>query len=858
MNSFRVVLLSGCASLGVAAVPAAVAQDADTGETTRKLEAITVTAQKREESLQDVPISVTAITGDTLEDNGITTFADLGQRTPNLQVQVADGGPATIIGIRGISSGFNRGFEQSVGIVVDGVYNSRGEFFRTGLVDVARAEVLRGPQGTLFGKNSTAGLINVITADPTDEFEASLKTRVGTDDLYGGELVVSGPITERLRARLVLNHLEQGAYLENTGGGVDGGEIRQDNVRLKLEAEPTDTLTLKFTYEHLENSTEGTSQQVWFINDSPTAGFFGYDPSANPYDPGNGGAGFIPTFGVSSEEFFLAFDPNADFVLNDTQSSNLDAFFDTVSDDFKVQGDWDIGDYTLTYVGGLIDLTDNNLFDPDFSAAPYLFGPANLESEQITHEIRLQSPADQRFRWTAGLYKFDLEVENSPDAFTVVPALGTPPTFPPIGMPPAFVRPPLPNPDFASYIAGVNRFGVRVTKFQQETDAWAAFAQGTFDVTDRLRLTVGGRYTDETKESNQFITSEGGTLRTPAGDVGVTPIVVGGVVNPTPTPAEFANSLDTTVGPYCRSDEAEPRYDAAGLGAPCGPGLERSESAFTPMANVQYDFSDTINGYFSWSEGFKGGGFNGQARREAALEFEEETVTAFEVGLKSVLLNGAMTANVAAYHSTYEDFQTTQFVNQVFIVGNAGEVITQGIEADVLWQATDTLRIGFAGALVDAKYEDFPNAACTSAQLTALNPFNGERSQCQVNQVNDISGQRVELAPEFSGNINAVLDIPLAGMPFDAQVGADLSYKGEHNLTQDLDPLLVQDAYALLNLRASVFDKDDRWELALLGRNVTDEIFLITGASVPAQNGAFFGTTNRGSVVELQFNWFFN
>ncbi|MEL6386214.1 MAG: Plug domain-containing protein, partial [Pseudomonadota bacterium] len=105
MNSFRVVLLSGCASLGVAAVPAAVAQDADTGETTRKLEAITVTAQKREESLQDVPISVTAITGDTLEDNGITTFADLGQRTPNLQVQVADGGPATIIGIRGISSG---------------------------------------------------------------------------------------------------------------------------------------------------------------------------------------------------------------------------------------------------------------------------------------------------------------------------------------------------------------------------------------------------------------------------------------------------------------------------------------------------------------------------------------------------------------------------------------------------------------------------------------------------------------------------------------------------------------------------------------------------------------------------------
>ncbi|MEL7043101.1 MAG: TonB-dependent receptor [Pseudomonadota bacterium] len=857
-HTSKAILFTSCASFALAFSPAVFAQDEATDDdSARKLPTITVTSQKREESLQDVPISVTAITGETLEDNGVATFENLSRRTPNLQVQVAEGGPATIIGIRGIASGFNRGFEQSVGVVVDGVYNSRGEYFRNGLMDIERVEVLRGPQGTLFGKNATAGLINVVTADPTDSFEAFIKTRAGTDDLYGGQLVISGPITEGLQGRLVLDHFEQGAYVENTGGGIDGGEVRRDNIRLKLLADPTDNLTLRLTYEHLENSVEGTTQEVIGIDPSPTAGFFGYDPSLNPYDPGNGGAGFIPTFGISSQDYFLGFDPNADFEVNHRQSSDLDSYFDTTSDNFRVQADYEFADHTITYVGGYTDLTDFNLFDPDFSANPYLFGPADVQTEQITHELRIQSPEDQRFTWTAGVYKFDLEIENSPDALTVVPPLGTPPSFPPVGMPPFFVRPPLPNPDYPAYLAGVEQFGIRVTQFEQETDAWAVFAQGTFEVNDRLRVTVGGRYTDETKTSNQYITSADGTLRTPAGDVGVTPIVVAGVFNPNPTPAEFANSFDSTVVPYCRSDGDTSRYVAAGLGAPCGPGLKRTESKFTPMVNAQYDFSDNINGYISWSEGFKGGGFNGQARREQALEYEEETVEAFELGLKSTLFDGTMTANIAAYHSTYEDFQTTQFINQVFIVGNAGEVTSQGIEADVLWQATDTLRLGFSGAWTDVQYEDFPDAACTNAQQTALNPFNGERAMCNTNGVNDLSGREVENAPELSGNLFAVLDVPLANQSFDAQLGADISYTGEHFLSQNLDPNQFQDAYSLINLRASLLDKDEKWELALLGRNVTDEIYLLTAAGVPAQFGADFGSVSRGSVVEVQFNWFF-
>lgn len=827
--------------IGVAALAVAMALPVQA----QQLEEIVVTARKREQSIQDVPISVTAVTGETLENNGINGFQALGERTPNLKVQVADGGPANLIGMRGITSGFNRGFEQSVGIVVDGVYSARGEFFRTGLFDIERVEVLRGPQGTLFGKNATAGLINIVTAGPTDEFDASIKTRFGTEDLLGVTAAVSGPFSDNFRGRLAVQYFEQGAFLTNTGGGPDGGAVESNNIRLKLEGDVTENLVLAFTYEHMEKNVDGTSQQLLLLDSSPNAGFFGFHPAANPYDPGNGGAGFIPIFGVSSAEYFASFDPNVEFDIDTTQSTNLAAFFDTQADNVRLQADWDLGGVSLTYVGGLIDLTDQNQFDPDFSGNPYLVGPANVESEQVTHELRLQSQGDSSFNWTAGLYKFDAEFSNNVPAFLHVPAVRG------LVGPVARGVPPLPNPDYRGYVNGVARFGIRETGFEQDADAWAVFAQATWDLTDDFQITVGGRYTDETKTSDQFITNRDGTLRTPAGDIGVTPIPG----NRNPTPAEYANSFDGTVSPYCLSNQAEPEYEAAGLGAPCGPGLRRTESDFTPMAVLQYDFSDTVSTYFSYSEGFKGGGFNGQARRQASLEFEDEQVDAFEIGLKAVLLDGAMTANLALYSAEYENFQTTQFVNQVFIVGNAAAVDATGLEFDLMWQATDNLLLGLSGQFSSTEYKDFTTAACTSAQLMVLSPFApppnpNPRSLC----AQDISGQAVEQAPESAANFMIAYKIPLSG-GFDLQLGADINYSDDYFLTQDLNPLLFQDAYTTVNLRLALNDKDERWQLALLGTNVTDELYLLTAAGVPAQNGAYFTATNRESVYELQFNY---
>ncbi|CAN0502670.1 unnamed protein product, partial [Discosporangium mesarthrocarpum] len=214
-----------------------------------------------------------------------------------------------------------------------------------------------------------------------------------------------------------------------------------------------------------------------------------------------------------------------------------------------------------------------NIFDPDFSAAHYLAGPADVKTEQITHELRIESPNEGRLRWTAGLYKFDLDVENSPDAEVFTPAPGNPPALGPI--PGVVIPPALGNPNFFGpngYVDGFGQYGLRVTQFEQETDAWAVFAQGTFDITEKLRVTLGGRYTDEDKTSNQYITSEGGTIRTPGGDIGPPPVVVvGGVPVFNPSPAFFANTFDSTVVPYCLSNGDTSRYEAAGLGAPCGP-----------------------------------------------------------------------------------------------------------------------------------------------------------------------------------------------------------------------------------------------------------------------------------------------
>ncbi|MCG8442025.1 MAG: TonB-dependent receptor plug domain-containing protein, partial [Caulobacterales bacterium] len=290
------------------------AQDDTASAQPRRLDVITVTATKREESLQDVPISVYAVTGESLDEQGIQSLRDIGERTPNLKVQVPRGGPAAQIGIRGVSSGFNYGFEQSVGLVIDGVYNSRAEAFRSSQIDVSRVEVLRGPQGTLFGKNSTAGLVNIVTNDPSDEFDASLKTRFGSDSLVGGTAAISVPLGDTWGARFVYNHQSQDPYLNNTSEGVDGGEFEDNNVRIKLVGDPLENLTTKLTWERLESNVEGTIQQVGAIDG---LGFWAFDPEGNPYDPGNGGCGFTPVWGIGCDQYFTGQDPAFEADIDD-------------------------------------------------------------------------------------------------------------------------------------------------------------------------------------------------------------------------------------------------------------------------------------------------------------------------------------------------------------------------------------------------------------------------------------------------------------------------------------------------------------------------------------------------------------
>ncbi|MCG8443320.1 MAG: TonB-dependent receptor, partial [Caulobacterales bacterium] len=524
------------------------------------------------------------------------------------------------------------------------------------------------------------------------------------------------------------------------------------------------------------------------------------------------------------------------------------SFFDTVAHNVRLQGDLDVGEHTLTYVGGYSDLNDENIFDPDFSANPWLAGPADISAIQQSHEIRIQTPVDKRLHGVAGLYYYNLDYQLAQRANVFQP--GRDPAQPEVfyELFPGGPLIPLPNPDYDAYLNGFGIATDRVTQFDQDTTAYAAFASVTFEATDFLRLTVGGRYTDEDKEADFFITNLGGTIRTPDGDIGPPPGL---------TPAVFGNSFDTTVTPFCRSDVEQPVYNegvAQGSGDPCGPGLKRSESRFTPSVDLQWDVTPDIMTYFHYSEGFKGGGFNAQTRIPDFLEFEEETVDAYEIGVKSTLLDGAMTLNGAVFYSKYDNWQVTQFVNQVFIVGNAAEVTSQGVELDILWQATDKLRAGLSAGYTDATYDSFPDAACTNAQLMVLNPFTGERAAC----AQDLAGVSTPLSPDVTAALTLDYEIPLANLPFDAQIGTNISYSDEFLLSQQNDPEQFQDAYTLVNLRAGLFADNGRWELAFLGRNLGDEDFQISAGDVPAQNGAVFVTSDRGRTFEAQLNVYFN
>ncbi|BFM16184.1 TonB-dependent receptor [Maricurvus nonylphenolicus] len=768
------------------------------------LEEVIVTAQKREQSLQDVPVSVSVVTGDAISETGMTNLDELSTHVPNLSIQ--EGSQTTAITMRGLGSGINQGFEQSVGMFIDGIYAGRDRQFRSPFLDVAAVEVLRGPQGTLFGKNTIAGAINLTTAKPTDEFEASLRTTYEPEyNEYSVEGIVSGGITDNLYGRLAVKQAEGDGYMENTFTDRDEASKVETVVRGTLVWEPTDELSVTTKYETARYDVGGENSAI------DTSGGWGqiYALTDPAYDEG--------------DEFSRSTDK--EFSDNDNES-------------LTVTVEYDIGEYTLTSITGYSAYDYNDLQDVDFAPIELLGLQQEQDFEQWSQEIRLTSPIGEKFDFITGLYfqTSDLEHHKRLDSDLGAIVQGVPFTgsINGIDVPinPANVADLLeaatfvntgsgnvPTNKSASIIAAANNGArsSRVSDFEQESETWAIFGQGTWHVRDDVHLTLGLRWTKETKEADRrlYITEYGTENPLPVTDPNYALLTA------------IQNNIFSTF-----------EHDIED---------ENTVYNFSPSFKAQYDLNDDVMLYASVSKAFKSGGFD-EAGTTGILDdfsYDDEEALSFEVGGKMSVLDGRGSVNFAVFHTNYEDLQVSAFVGDKYVVGNAAEATSQGVEVDGVFRLTEALTMTASMAYLDATYDKFDNASCTLAQIQSSGATANDCAQ-------DLKGETLAFAPEWTANIglNHVTSLSDA---LELTSMLNLNYTDEQYLAQDLDDQALEESHVTVNGRIALTDLENNWELALVGKNLTDEEIRTYSNDTPLMDGAFFTYMAPPRTVAVQF-----
>ncbi|BFM15103.1 TonB-dependent receptor [Maricurvus nonylphenolicus] len=748
------------------------------------LEEIVVTAQKRAESLQDVPISVNAVAGEFLENSGISNLEEMSAHVPNLNISNTPG--ANQIVMRGLGSGASAdSFEQSVGLYVDGIYSARSRQFQVPFMDVERVEVLRGPQGVLFGKNSIAGAVSVISAKPTEEFEAEITGKYELEyGSYEVDTMVSGELTEGLYGRLAIKSADKGGYLDNEALNEDQPEEDTEAVRGVLVWDATDETQVTLKLETAEFEQEGTSFQ---ISD--------YDASASaPLDPVRAGLQALYQGALATS--------GDDFELNDEIHSDQLSTTEIESDNVTLEVKHALDEYELTYLFGYSSYDMESASDQDFTDIDFMFVTASEEYDQVSHEIRLASPVGETFEYMLGAYYIDRELERPLTEryldLSVFPGAG-------------FV--PLPAPFAAFSVADLSHN--QVNSYTEDADSWSVFFQGTWNITDEVRATLGARYSEETKEARGIYQST--------------------VVGDSSTAHPLANSF--LIGLGIADSDLE---------------RKRTEENLDPSFNMQWDFSADGMAYFSWTKATKAGGFNSSHNTpdENNFEYEEEQAESFEIGVKLDLLDGRGRLNAAYFNTEFDDLQVSSFDGTNFVTGNAAKAKSQGVEVEAMLALTEEWTIGSNFAWLNAEYDEF-QGPCTSN----VDEW-GADCTASLGASQDLSGKSLEFAPEWSGNLFADYQTNLSdNLIFSARV--DANYSDDYTLQPDQDSHNMQDSFWKVNLRVALSSADERWTVALLGTNLTDEETKSFGGAQLFIPGAYWANIAPPRQVQLSATYRF-
>ena len=753
------------------------------------LDEIVVTAQKRQESLQDVPLSVLAVSGEKLADSGIVRLDDLKAYVPNLQM--TETGISNNIYIRGIGSGLNQGFEQSVSSYMDGIYRGRGHQSRMPFLDVARVEVLRGPQPILFGKNAVAGAVNMVSAMPGDRFEGAVRvSRDFENNDTVGTAMLSGPLNDTVGARAAIHYRQSDGYIKNLTLSRDEPQRDEYGGRLTFTWEASDALDFTWRIEGGKYDTKGRQIEI-----------FGETPPTNPAFSGLTysqivAGGSLPLIGrpngLPQGTNATAANRSIDYQRSSSgDSSKLSNLESGLTINYQLPND-----ITLTSVTGYSQYSLDELCDCDFVGATVFNAGVTEDYKQLSEEIRFASATDRAVSWIAGVFYQDYTLDETDYLYV-------PPTS--LAIPVLALNPGI----GANSAVFANAANPRV--FAQGSKLWSLFAQATWNISDNLRLTAGGRFSDESKTGKRTTTLKNG--------------LGGPLINPAFYPL-FGAALG--IVPHSLSGK-------------------RDESNFSPLVNVQYDLSDKTMTYLSWSRGFKSGGFDARSNKppvaggtpltSGTFEFEDEQATTYELGIKSGIGSRAeINANV--FYTDYKDLQTSAFDGAIgFNVGN-GSAKLKGAEVEARWQATRDLRLTGSIAYLDFEWAKY-FGQCYFGRAAIASGSNA--GNC------DYKGFTNQLAPKFTGVVGAEYGVSI-GSKLRLTFGADVVYSAKFLTSLTLDPATEQDAFTKVNARVALAGESQQWEVALIGRNLTDATVVGYSGDTPLASRLFGARSYYGFV----------
>ena len=726
------------------------------------IEEVLVTATLRVQRAQDTPISMTVIGGEALIDKDLLQISDIARQTPALHI--SEGTVSNKLFLRGVGSGQDSGIEQSVGTVIDSVYQGRSKASTATLFDIERVEILKGPQTTYFGNNTIGGALSIITRTPDETFERSISGTVASHGERTIQAILSGPFSDGLKGRVAIQHHSIDGWLKNINPAGEDHPKR-------------DSLTARGTllWNSLDDLEVSLKAQIGRIDNESG---IGWQQTACPPDPGRFPAGPVGPFNMCrlGQELIPEFE--ADFDDKYSGSENQDGYLD--SESFVLRITKAFGNHELTSITSHTAFDMDQVGESDESQLPLLHWSVVEDTSQFAQEIRLSGTPTDELQYTVGVYHQQTDVDLQ-------------------------VRLGLFNLATNTSIVGLSR------NFKQDTDLMSVFGSITYSITEKLQVTPSVRWTDVEKDLNRHILSAGGTL----------------VFD------------DFNFDGFQGLPRLLNRDDSL------------NDSAVTPAVNVQYFLGENSMFYASYSDGFKAGGFEAIPNtNEGGGEFAAESVDAFEIGYKATL-DDRVQLSLALFRNEYKDLQTAAYrvpenpeefgTAGFWSTTNVNGADVQGLDVEVAFLLTENLRLDASISILDATFRDFENGFCPIGSADLL---------C------DKTDTPLPYAPDKSGLITLSYDDEIGnGLNFSSFVSVYFSDGYFHEIDQD--PYSWEPSYYKIDARIEISPDDDRWYVAVIGKNLNDEYTSNWRTDIFGTTGGFLAILDRTRSVGVQLGYNF-